>query len=90
MNIKVTIVKHYLNKKETYTTLELAEVVRRIKQQIYESVCREVRERSPLMEAQLRLDRKDGVDIPWAYMLPRVCFSSVTLNRNRQQVMKTY
>ena len=45
MNIKVTIVKHYLNKKETYTTLELAEVVRRIKQQIYESVCREVRER---------------------------------------------
>ncbi len=90
MKIKVTIVKHYLNRKETYTTLGLAEVVRRIKQQIYESVCREVRERLPLMEARERLGRKDGVDAPWSYLLPRVCFSSVTLNRNRQKVMKAY
>ena len=90
MNIKVTIVKQYLNRKETYTTLELTEVVRRIKQQVYESVCREVREQLPLMEARERLGRKDGVDAPWSYLLPRVCFSSLMLNRNKQRVMKAY
>ena len=85
----VTVIKKYRNG-ETLGELELATVVRKIKLQIYEVVCRELRETYQLRTVQKRFGKTEKPSHPWTELLPRVCFSAVILNRNKQRQMKAY
>ena len=85
----VTIIKKYRNR-ETLGELELTEVVRKIKQQVYEVVCHELRKTYPLEAVQKRFGETDNASHPWKELLPDICFSAVFLNRNRQRMMKAY
>jgi len=60
----------------------LPEVVRRIRQQIYEPLCKEIREQYLVAEAQQRLDELNDRTYLWEKLLPKVCFATNTLNRN--------
>ncbi|MBO7120126.1 MAG: hypothetical protein J6W03_07405 [Bacteroidaceae bacterium] len=86
---KVTIIKKYRNQ-ETLRELELSVVVRKMKQQIYEVICRELQETYSLEAVQKRFGNKEASGHPWKELLPKICFSAVVLNRNKQRIMKAY
>lgn len=85
----VTIIKKYRNR-DTLGELELTEVVRKIKRQVYEVVCHELRKIYPLEAVHKRFGKTEKPSNPWTELLPDICFSAVFLNRNRQRVMKAY
>lgn len=89
--MKVTIVKKYRDK-ETLTLIGLSEVVRKIQEKSFESVCREIRMAYPLAEVRQRLGggRYEPSASLWLNYLPKVYFSAAMLNRNRQRVMMAY
>lgn len=85
----VTIIKKYRDR-ETLGELALTEVVRKIKRQVYEVICRNLQETYPLETVQKRFGDKEASGNPWKELLPKICFSAVILNRNKQRVMKAY
>jgi len=85
----VTIIKKYRDR-ETLGELALTEVVRKIKRQVYEVVCRELRKTYPLETVQKRFGKTEIPSHPWTELLPKICFSAVILNRNKQRQMKAY
>ena len=85
----ITVIKKRRNT-ETLRELELTEVVRIIKQRVYESLCYELRKIYPLSEVQKRFGEADRVGYPWTEYLPKICFSAVILNRNKRRVTKAY
>ena len=85
----VTIIKKYRNR-ETLGELELTKVVGKIKRQVYEVVCRELRKTYPLEAVQKRFGKTEIPSHPWTELLPKICFSTVVLNRNKQRIMKAY
>ena len=86
---KVTIVKKYRNT-ETLNQLELSQVVSDIRSQTYGKLCNEIRQEYPLAEARKRFGDAEGTRSVWTRYLPKVCFSTEMVNRNRQRVMKAY
>ena len=85
----VTIIKKYRNR-ETLGELELTKVVGKIKRQVYEVVCRELRKTYPLEAVQKRFGKTEIPSHPWTELLPKICFSAVVLNRNKQRIMRAY
>ena len=85
----VTIIKKYRNR-ETLGELELTKVVGKIKRQVYEVVCRELRKTYPLEAVQKRFGKTEIPSHPWTELLPEICFSAVVLNRNKQRIMRAY
>ena len=85
----VSIIKKYRNR-ETLGELELTKVVGKIKRQVYEVVCRELRKTYPLEAVQKRFGKTEIPSHPWTELLPKICFSAVVLNRNKQRIMRAY
>ena len=85
----VTIIKKYRNR-ETLGELELTKVVGKIKRQVYEVVCHELRKTYPLEAVQKRFGKTEIPSHPWTELLPKICFSAVVLNRNKQRIMRAY
>ena len=86
---KVTILRNYRNA-VTLKTMDLSEVVQVIQSQTYEKQCRELRQVYPYVEVRQIFESMDNVLYPYVKDLPRVCFSSLMENRNKQRVTKAY
>ena len=86
---KVTIVKNYRNTM-TLRQLELDEAVRMIKDETYGEQCRQLREVYPLAEVRQTYDAMDGLLHLYSKDIPRVCFTSLMENRNKQRIMRAY
>ena len=86
---KVTILRNYRNA-VTLKAMDLSAVVRAIQDQAYERQCRELRQVYPYVEVRQIFETMDNVLYPYVKDLPRVCFSSLMENRNKQRVTKAY
>ena len=87
--IKVTIIKNYRNTL-TLRQVDLSEVVQMIQEQAYEELCQQLRDVYPLVEVRQMYDAMDGLFHLYTKDIPKVCFTSLMENRNKQRIMRAY
>ena len=86
---KVTIVKNYRNN-VTLRQIDLSEAVQMIQEQAYEALCQQLRHVYPLVEVRQKYDAMDGLFNLYAKDIPKVCFTALMENRNKQRIIRAY
>ena len=61
-----------------------------IQEQAYEELCQQLRHVYPLVEVRQKYDAMDGLFHLYTKDIPKVCFSSLMENRNKQRIMRAY
>ena len=86
---KVTIVKNYRNN-VTLRQIDLSEAVQMIQEQAYEALCQQLRHVYPLVEVRQKYDAMDGLFNLYTKDIPKVCFTALMENRNKQRIIRAY